>query len=156
MERTRPHVPEATGARDPAGRPLVLLVDDDELPRAVARGSLESAGFDVAEAATGQEGVAAFERLRPDLVLMDAVMPGMDGFAACAAIRAMPGGGHTPILMMTGLEDVESIRHAFEAGATDFATKPVHGSVLGFRVGHLIRAGRAIEEVHRADGSYRA
>jgi diguanylate cyclase (GGDEF)-like protein len=58
--------------------------------------------------------------------------------------------------MMTGLEDVESIRHAFEAGATDFATKPVHGSVLGFRVGHLIRAGRAIEEVHRADGSYRA
>jgi diguanylate cyclase (GGDEF)-like protein len=156
MERTRPPVPDATGTRDPAGRPLVLLVDDDELPRVVARGSLESAGFDVAEAANGQEGVAAFERLRPDLVLMDAVMPGMDGFAACAAIRAMPGGGHTPILMMTGLEDVESIRHAFEAGATDFATKPVHGSVLGFRVGHLIRAGRAIEEVHRADGSYRA
>src|SRR5512143_1504083 len=104
MERPLPDVPEASRVRDPAARHLVLLVDDDETPRVVARASLESAGFDVVEASNGQDGVAAFERLRPDLVLMDAVMPGMDGFAACAAIRALPGGGHTPILMMTGLE----------------------------------------------------
>ncbi|HET8723009.1 MAG TPA: EAL domain-containing protein [Anaeromyxobacteraceae bacterium] len=141
---------------DPAGRPLVLLVDDDEIPRRITRDALAAAGFDVEEAANGRDGVAAFERLRPDLVLLDAVMPVLDGFVACAAIRALPEGRHTPILMMTALEDVESIRHAFEAGATDFATKPIHGSVLGFRVGHLIRAGRALEEVHRADGSYRA
>jgi len=136
-------------------RPLVLLVDDDEIPRRIARDSLESAGFGVEEATNGADAIAAFTRVRPDLVLLDAVMPGMDGFAACAAVRALPGAGHTPILMMTALEDVESIRRAFEAGATDFATKPVHGSVLGFRVGHLIRAGRALEEVHRADGSHR-
>ncbi|HQR29488.1 MAG TPA: EAL domain-containing protein [Anaeromyxobacteraceae bacterium] len=141
---------------DPAARPLVLLVDDDEVPRRITRDALLAAGFDVEEAANGRDGVAAFERLRPDLVLLDAVMPILDGFAACAAIRALPEGRHTPILMMTALEDVESIRHAFEAGATDFATKPIHGSVLGFRVGHLIRAGRALEEVHRVDGSYRA
>ena len=143
-------------ARAPGDRPLVLLVDDDEVPRLIARESLENAGFDVAEARDGREGVAAFERLRPALVLMDAVMPVMDGFAACAAIRALRAGDHTPILMMTSLDDVESIRHAFEAGATDFATKPVHGSTLGFRVGHLIRAGMAIDEVVRADGSNRA
>ena len=100
--------------------------------------------------------MAAFERLRPALVLMDAVMPEMDGFAACAAIRALRKGDHTPILMMTSLDDVESIRHAFEAGATDFATKPVHGSALGFRVGHLIRARQAIDEAVRADGSNQA
>ena len=142
--------------RHPGGRPLVLLVDDDLVPRLVARASLESAGFDVEEAGNGREGVAAFERLRPALVLMDAVMPGMDGFAACAAIRALPSGGRTPILMMTGLDDVESIRRAFEVGATDFATKPVHGDILGFRVGHLIRAGMALDEAHRAGGSSRA
>jgi diguanylate cyclase (GGDEF)-like protein len=142
--------------RTARGRPLVLLVDDDAIPRVIARESLQSAGFDVEEASNGREGVAAFERLRPALVLMDALMPEMDGFAACAAIRALPGGGHTPILMMTSLDDVESIRHAFEAGATDFATKPVHGNILGFRVGHLIRAGMAYDEVHRADGSNRA
>jgi diguanylate cyclase (GGDEF)-like protein len=143
-------------AREPGNRPLVLLVDDDEVPRLIARESLENSGFDVAEAANGREGVAAFQRLRPALVLMDAVMPEMDGFAACAAIRALPAGDRTPILMMTSLDDVESIRHAFEAGATDFATKPAHGSTLGFRVGHLIRAGMALDEVYRADGSNRA
>ena len=143
-------------ARGPGGRPLVLLVDDDAVPRLMARESLEGAGFEVAEAANGLEGLTAFERLRPDLVLMDAVMPEMDGFEACAAIRALPSGSHTPILMMTSLDDVESIRHAFEAGATDFATKPLHGSILGFRVGHLIRAGMAVNELYRAEGSSRA
>jgi diguanylate cyclase (GGDEF)-like protein len=142
--------------RTARGRPLVLLVDDDAIPRVIARDSLQSAGFDVEEASNGREGVAAFERVRPALVLMDALMPEMDGFAACAAIRALPGGGHTPILMMTSLDDVESIRHAFEVGATDFATKPIHGNILGFRVGHLIRAGMAYDEVHRADGRNRA
>jgi diguanylate cyclase (GGDEF)-like protein len=136
--------------RTPGDRPLVLVVDDDKVPRLMARESLEKAGFDVEEAADGREGVAAFERLRPSLVLMDAVMPQMDGFAACAAIRALPAGGHTPILMMTSLDDVESIRRAFEVGATDFASKPVHGSILGFRVGHLIRAGTAFDEVYLA------
>ncbi len=146
----------SSSSRSPGGRPLVLVVDDDEVPRLIARDSLASAGFDVEEAVGGREGVEAFERLRPALVLMDAVMPGMDGFAACAAIRALPAGGRTPILMMTSLDDVESIRHAFEAGATDFATKPVHGATLGFRVGHLVRAGMALDEVYRADGSNRA
>jgi len=145
-----------TGIQSPEDRPLVLLVDDDLVPRLVARASLESAGFDVEEAANGREAAAAFKRLRPALVLMDAVMPEMDGFAACVAIRALPGGDRTPILMMTGLDDVESIRRAFEVGATDFATKPVHGSTLGFRVRHLIRAGVASEMERRNGGGERA
>ena len=132
-------------------RPRVLLVDDDLIPRVLARTALEGAGFDVEEARNGREAVEAFQRLRPSLVLMDAVMPEMDGFAACTAIRALPGGDRTPILMMTGLDDVESIRRAFEVGATDFATKPVHGSILGFRVGHLIRAGMASGPASRPD-----
>jgi CheY-like chemotaxis protein len=86
---------------DLGGRPLVVLEDDDVVPRLIARLSLERAGFDVAEASDGREGLAAFERLRPAL-----------------------GRSHADPLM-SGLDDVESIRRAFEVGATDFATNPI-------------------------------
>ena len=144
----------AAGTR--AERPLVLVVDDDDASRLIARASLENAGYDVEEAANGREGVAAFERLRPDLTLLDVLMPEMDGFAACVAIRALPGGELAPILMMTGLDDVESIRKAYQAGATEYATKPVNGIILGYRAGHLIRAARAFEDVYRAERKNRA
>ncbi len=134
-----------TGNRDTAERPLVLVVDDDAFPRLLAREALERAGFAVAEASDGRGGVEAFERLRPALVLMDAVMPEMDGFAACAAIRALPAGLRVPILVMTGLDDVEAVRRAFEAGATDFASKPLHGPILAVRVAHLVQTARARE-----------
>jgi diguanylate cyclase (GGDEF)-like protein len=81
---------------------------------------------------------------------MDVLMPEQDGFAACAAIRATNPGRHTPILMMTGLDDVDAIRSAVEAGATDFATKPIEGTLLGFRAGYLIRAGRTFESLQRS------
>jgi diguanylate cyclase (GGDEF)-like protein len=145
-----------TANKQPAERPLVLVVDDDDSARLIARASLEHAGLAVEEAANGREGVDAFERLRPDLILMDVLMPEMDGFAACAAIRSLPGGGPVPILMMTGLDDVESIRKAYLAGATDFTTKPIQGTVLGHRANYLIRAGRAFGDLHRAEAENRA
>jgi diguanylate cyclase (GGDEF)-like protein/PAS domain S-box-containing protein len=145
-----------SGDGDLDGRRLVLVVDDDGASRLIARASLEQAGFDVVEAANGLEGVAAFERQPPALVLLDVLMPGMDGFAACALIRALPVGKHTPILMLTGLDDVESIRQAYQAGATDFATKPLNGIIVGYRVRHLIRAGRAFEEIFQAERKNRA
>jgi len=142
--------------RPSAGRPLVLVVEDDDTARLLARASLEHAGLAVEEAVNGREGVDAFERLRPDLVLMDVLMPEMDGFAACAAIRALPGGELVPVLMMTGLDDVESIRKAYLSGATDFTTKPIHGTVLGHRAAYLIRAGKAFADLHRAEARTRA
>jgi diguanylate cyclase (GGDEF)-like protein len=141
--------------KHPADRFLVLVVDDDGTARLLARASLEHAGLAVEEAANGREGVAAFERLRPDLVLLDVLMPEMDGFAACAAIRALPGGEVVPVLMMTGLDDVESIREAYLAGATDFTTKPIHGTILGHRATYLIRAGKAFADLHRAEAENR-
>jgi len=142
--------------KPPAVRPLVLVVDDDDTARLLARASLEHAGLAVEEAVNGREGVAAFERVRPDLVLMDVLMPEMDGFAACAAVRSLPGGELVPVLMMTGLDDVESIRKAYLAGATDFTTKPIHGTVLGHRARYLIRAGKAFGDLHRAETENRA
>ena len=131
----------------PRSAPLILVVDDDPGGRILATASLKKAGYATVEAADGAHGVAAFERFQPELILMDAVMPGMDGFAAIQEIRKRPGGGHVPILMMTGLEDVSSIHRAYEVGATDFTVKPVNWVILGHRVSYLLRSSRAFLEL---------
>jgi len=122
-------------------RPLVLVVDDDGPSREVARAALERGGFAVDDAADGAAALAAVARRRPDVVLLDVVMPGMDGFTACREIRAAPGGQTMPVLMVTALDDHDAISRAFDAGATDFVTKPVHWGTLLQRVRYMMRAG---------------
>jgi diguanylate cyclase (GGDEF)-like protein/PAS domain S-box-containing protein len=126
---------------------LVLVVDDDMTMRLLARETLEQAGFTVEEAEDGHGALAAFEALRPDVVLLDVVMPVLDGFEACAALRALEGGLHVPILMMTGLDDSDSINRVYEVGATDFITKPIAWPMLGHRVKYVLRANRAAMEL---------
>ncbi|MHB8763429.1 MAG: putative bifunctional diguanylate cyclase/phosphodiesterase, partial [Deferrisomatales bacterium] len=135
--------------RDP-NRPLVLVVDDQAFARRVLRDWLEAAGYAVEEAGDGAEALERFGRIRPDLVLLDVVMPVMDGFTACAELRKMPAGANAPILIMTGLEDEDAIRRAYQAGATDFIHKPINGVVLGYRVRYLLRASRTAEELRRS------
>ncbi len=127
--------------------PLALIVDDDITLRVLAREALEQAGCRVEDASTGQEALAAFQREIPDIVLLDVVMPGMDGFATCAALRKLPGGAAVPILIMTGLDDVKSIATAYDAGATDFVTKPWNALVLSHRVRYMLRASQAVTEL---------
>lgn len=126
-----------------ANPPLILIVDDDSGIRSVLRLLLERAGYQAAEAATGLEAIEAFQALRPDIVLMDIRMPQMDGATACAEIQQLPDGSRTPILMITALDDRESIDRAFEAGATDYLTKPINNNVLRQRVRRLLRARQA-------------
>ncbi len=140
----------------PEMSPLVLLVDDDRAFRYVTLSSLAESGFRVAEAENGAEGVGAFERLRPDFVLLDVVMPVLDGFGACAAIREVPGGRHVPVMMMTTLNDVASIHRAYEAGATDFITKPVNLVILEHRIRYMLRASRAFLDLSRSEAKTRA
>lgn len=121
----------------------VLIVDDDPVIRIIAREQLGAAGFDVLEAADGQEGVVVFERERPDLVLLDVEMPGMDGFDVCAAIRATDAGRFAPILILTGRDDVDSIKSAYEVGATDFVSKPLNWVVLEHRIRYILRASES-------------
>jgi diguanylate cyclase (GGDEF)-like protein/PAS domain S-box-containing protein len=132
-------------------KPLVLVVDDDVSMRLLTRETLEQAGFRVEEAVDGKAGVAAFERLRPDIVLLDVLMPVLDGFGACAALRKLEGGDHAPVLMMTGLDDSDSINRAYEAGATDFITKPIAWPMLGHRVRYLLRANRAFLDLAQSE-----
>lgn len=124
-------------------RPLALIVDDEKTTRLLASAALQGAGFLVEEAESGTSALAAFERFRPDIVLLDVLMEDMDGFAACAALRGMVGGGDTPIMMMTVLDDVESINRAYEVGATDFITKPFNCVILGHRARYMLRTVRA-------------
>ena len=116
---------------------LVLIVDDDISMRLPMRETLEQAGFTVKEASDGNAGVSAIKRLRPNLELLDIMMPNLDGFGACAPLRELEGGEHVPVLMITGLEDSDSINRAYEVGATDFITKPITWPVLGHRVRNL-------------------
>jgi DNA-binding response OmpR family regulator len=129
----------------------VLIVDDDRFMRATFRDALESAGFETSVAADGETAIAAFVHLQPDLVLLDLIMPGKDGFETCRELRSMRGGEYTPVLMVTGLGDAGSIRSAFEAGATDFITKPVNPDLLVYRVRYMLRASMSTKKLAKSE-----
>lgn len=127
--------------------PLILVVDDDPSTRMLIRAGLTKAGFKVEEAKNGLIAIEEFQRLKPDAILMDVMMPQLDGFATCRSIRGLSDGRHTPILMVTGLDDIDSIHRSFDAGATDFIAKPINGAVLSYRVKYMLRASEAFLDV---------
>ena len=127
---------------------LVLVVDDDPSLRMVMVAALKKFGFDVIEAHNGKSGIDRFLSEQPDIVLLDVMMPDMDGFEACKTIRQLPDGKLTQILMVTGLEDIDSTKKAFDAGANGFVTKPLNLTLLGQQVRYMLRAGNAFKELH--------
>jgi len=130
-------------------KPLLLIVDDDRSLRMLMRATLEQGGFEVAEAENGLVALSAFENLLPTAVLLDVIMPEMDGIDVCKAIRKLPEGKHLPVLMVTGLEDFDSIRQFFDAGATDFITKPLNWTALSKRVRQLLNQSAQKTEAKR-------
>lgn len=143
--------------KDTIGRqaPLIQVVDDDFSTRLLMRASLEKAGFRVAEAENGLVAVAEFEKLQPDAILLDVLMPKLDGYDTCRTIRKFASGAHTPILMVTGLEDFDSIHRSFDSGATDFISKPINWPVLNYRVKYMLRASSAFFEVIKKQAQIR-
>jgi len=131
--------------------PRVLVVDDEEMQRILARTSLEQAGFVVDETADGAQALDRFTKAVPDLVLLDVRMPVLDGFNTCQAIRQSPEGQHTPILMLTGLDDVDSIDRAYRSGATDFAVKPINWLIIGHRLSYMLRASKDAEQLRLSE-----
>ena len=134
-------------------KPLALVVDDEPAMRIIFREALEDQDFRVEEAENGLQALSLFEELAPDIVLLDVLMPELDGIQTCAAIRAMKDGEHVPILMVTGVGDTESINQAYEAGATDFVTKPVNWAILGERVRYMMRATQAFEQLRNSEAN---
>ena len=137
-------------------KPLVLVVDDDAALQMLARAALEQDGFAVEEATDGAAGIEAFARCRPDIVLLDVNMPKADGFTVCARIRQLAEGANTPVMMMTAAEDVDSIHTAYEAGATDFITKPLNWVLLSYRLRYALRAARTREHLAISESNLRA
>ncbi len=130
-------------------KPLALVVDDDLSLRLSMCAALTKAGFTTIEAENGQQAIDSFQSNSPDLILLDVIMPDMDGFETCKAIRELHEGRYSQILMVTGLDDTESIERAFEAGANDFVSKPLNWTMLGHRGKYMLRAGRAFQELNR-------
>lgn len=138
-------------SRLPGEQSVVLIVDDDMAERLLMRETLRDEALVVEEAANGEEALAAFNRLSPDLVLMDVKMPKLDGFSACSIMRSLSSGQDAAIVLVTGLEDFASISRAFDVGATDFVTKPVNWPLLRHRVRYLLRAGKAFRNLRQSE-----
>jgi len=127
--------------------PIVLIADDDPSIRLVLRHTMEQSGYQVIEVANGLEAVQVVIRQNPDLIIMDAVMPEMDGFRATEEIKKILECQSTPILMATSLDDDQSIARAFEVGASDYITKPFNWSVLKRRAARMLSAANAEREI---------
>jgi diguanylate cyclase (GGDEF)-like protein len=128
---------------------VVLIVDDDQSTRMTVASVLEREGYQVELGANGRDAVRLFEVLRPNVIIMDAMMPIKDGFEACREIKAMQGGSDVPVLITTALESEKSVDLAYESGAADFVPKPINLSVLRQRVRRLLDKQFADQHVHK-------
>ena len=126
---------------------VILVVDDNRMTRQLSRKSLEQEGYKVLEADSGETCLEIFSVEKPDMVLLDGLMPGMDGFTCCSKLHDLYGENCPPILMVTALDDRESVHKAFEVGAIDFIAKPIQWQVLRRRVQRLLETHWAMLEL---------
>lgn len=133
--------------KTPQTIPQILIVDDEETQQLFTRKILEKEGYLVIEASNGQECLEILEENSPDIVLLDAMMPVMDGFTCCAQLKANPKTQQVPVLMITALDDRKSVNQAFGVGAADYVTKPIHWPVLIQRVRRLIQQSQLYREL---------
>ena len=132
-----------TAATGPmSGRGLVLVVDDEEQNRSLLRDPLEARGYDIAEAENGLQALQKIAGRPPDVVLLDLMMPEMDGFEVCRRLKADLRTAHIPILMVTALSERKERLMGIEAGANDFLNKPVDLQDVILRVGNAVYAKR--------------
>ena len=143
-------LPHVFDADDSAERPKVLLVDDDEVTLMLTAVALRERGFEISEASSGEQALARLDDWTPDTIVLDAVMPGLDGFATCQALRGLAGFENMPVLMLTGLDDEASITRAYQVGATDFFVKSTQWSLLAGRLRYLLRSSRTRQELERS------
>src|SRR6266436_2479822 len=130
----------------------ILVVDDVDINVKLLGAKLASEYFDVLTASNGAAALAVCAVERPDLVLLDVMMPEMDGFEVCRRLKADPATSHIPVVMVTALSDAADRLTGLEAGADDFLTKPVNDIALFARVRSLVRLKRMMEEWRLREG----
>jgi phosphoserine phosphatase RsbU/P len=139
----------------PQRTPLVLIADDDRSTRIILRLLLQREGYEVVEVVNGELCLVVFAERKPDMVLLDAQMPVMDGFDCCERLKKLPFGDRVPILMITGLEDSESVNRAFQSGAADFIAKPINALILSRRLRYLLKTSQAEAAIRESEERYR-
>ncbi|MDZ7271963.1 MAG: PleD family two-component system response regulator [candidate division KSB1 bacterium] len=130
--------------KDRAHKPRILIVDDMAANLKLLRSHLSGQGYEVVSAQSGREALAAIDHQLPDLVLLDVVMPDMDGFEVCRRLKASTATDFVPVILVTALDEVEYKVRGMEAGADDFVTKPFNKVELLVRVKSLLR----IKQLH--------
>ena len=131
-------------------KPIVVLSDDDPSIRLMVRHVLESEDYEIVEAEDGLDAIKAVEKQHPALILLDAVMPGLDGFATCQQIKDR-GHADVPVIMITGLDDDASVERAYDVGAVDYITKPIKWAVLKHRVRAIVKTVMAERKIQRLE-----
>ena len=119
-------------------RKKVLLVDDSNTVLMMEKMILAKGPFEVVTARDGAEGVAKAKSEQPDAILLDVMMPNLDGLSACAAIRSDPATAHIPIVMVTTRGEETNIETAFRNGCTDYITKPINGLELLTKLANIL------------------
>src|SRR5689334_15205123 len=120
----------------------VLIIDDDRTARETLMAMLEGEHYDLQVAKDGMQALQMLEYLQPDLILLDVMMPGMDGYEVCRRIRATPRLAEVPIILLTALDDQDSLVRGIESGADDFLSKPADRRELIARVRTITRLNR--------------
>jgi diguanylate cyclase (GGDEF)-like protein len=155
--------------------PVILIADDDKSIRLILRKIMEHEGYRVIEVCDGKQCLDAYETVKPDIVLLDAVMPVMDGFTCCQELLQIARNNllsalatfdtdldtsntvisklwkHTPILMITNLDDEDSINRAFDVGATNYVTKPIQLTVLRRQLRQLLKQAQVYKQLEAAN-----
>lgn len=134
----------------PAGRDVVLVVDDVPSSLGALCSELEAEGYTVLVAPDGEAALAQIDLAVPDAILLDALMPGLDGFETCRRLRAQPAFAHVPVIFMTGLAETEHIVGGFAAGGVDYVVKPVRAQEVLARLATHVRNARAVRLAREA------
>ena len=144
--------PEETRSPQVTAAPTILIVDDDTGFRLTTSEALKGTGLNVTEASSGEDALSMLEEALPDLVLLDAIMPSMDGFEVCRQMRKRRDTRTIPVVILTGLGDMDSVNRAFESGATDFIVKPINYALLNSRIQFQLRVAKDLRELRISQG----
>lgn len=131
---------------------LVLIADDDRATRLLLRRIMEQEGYHVIEAENGRQALEAYQHFQPEIVLLDGLMPVMDGFTCCQQIHTLYS-NQPAIMMVTSLDDPESVDRAFAAGAIDYVTKPIHRAILRQKVLRITQQARLVRQLQQANAA---
>jgi class 3 adenylate cyclase/CheY-like chemotaxis protein len=138
---------KSSAARAVGSRGLVLVVDDEEANRMLLRDPLEVHGYEIIEAENGEQALQKVEQRPPDVILLDVMMPRMDGFEVCRRLKKEARTAHIPILIVTALSERMERMMGIAAGASDFLSKPVDLQELTLRVNHAVHAKRLVDQL---------